>query len=245
MQNGQDPLHLKAYHNAIILHNQFLSNVHAIPVIGISPKALQQSIQFGESAPERLIDVLNRYKCFSSIETMTQSVKMGKYLFITTHNKFDAAKTWIINDFPKIWAELDHTFLDELPVSVQCPHLTTSNLKDVSTSRTVAMLNASRVPDNVTVVSKWSQPPQIGCNNHPPTTIMVNYTRTNFPALQKKSRKENAGMNSDTADQMPASLRGKTTPQATLTTPQPTPTLLPHRLEQLLQKRMDSCFSHP
>jgi uncharacterized protein (DUF952 family) len=59
MQNGQDPLHLKAYHNAIILHNQFLSNVRGIPVIGIPPKALQQSIQFGESAPERLINVLN------------------------------------------------------------------------------------------------------------------------------------------------------------------------------------------
>jgi hypothetical protein len=162
MQNGQDPLHLKAYHNAIILHNQFLSNTRAIPVIRISPKALQHSIQFGEDAPERLIDVLNRYEYFSSIESTSLSGKIGKYLFITTNEKFEAAKTWITQDLPKIWAELDHNFLDELPTLVQCPRLTTSNLKDASTSRTVAMLNTAHVPDNATIISKWSQPPKIG-----------------------------------------------------------------------------------
>jgi hypothetical protein len=51
------------------------------------------------------------------------------------------------------------------------------------------MLNASRVPDDATVVSKWSHPPQIGRNKNPPTTMMVNYTPTDFPTLQKKSRK--------------------------------------------------------
>jgi uncharacterized protein (DUF952 family) len=212
MQNGQDPLHLKAYHNAIILHNQFFSNICTIPVIGISPKTLQQQIQFGESAPERLIDVLNRYKYFSSIESTSQSEKIGKYLFITTNGKFDAAKTWIIHDLLKLWAELNHNFLDELPVSIQYPRLTTSNLKDASASRAVAMLNASRVPDNVTIVSKWSQPPKIGRNiKHPPTTMTVNYTPMDFPVLQKKLHKENTGRNSDTADQTTASLRKKST----------------------------------
>jgi hypothetical protein len=196
MKNGQDPLHLKAYHNAIILHNQFLSNTRAIPVIGISPKALQQSIQFGEDAPERLIDVLNRYEYFSSIESTSLSGKIGKYLFITTNKKFEAAKTWIIQDLPKIWAELDHNFLDELPTSVQCPRLTTSNLKDASTSRTVAMLNAARVPDNASIVSKWSQPPKIGRNKYPPTTMTVNYTPTDFPDLNKTNHQANTRQSS-------------------------------------------------
>jgi hypothetical protein len=84
-------------------------------------KALQQKIQFGESDPERLIDILNRYQYFSSIEPTPQSEKLGKYLFFTTHDKFEAAKTWISTDLPQIWAELDHNFLDELPPSVQCP----------------------------------------------------------------------------------------------------------------------------
>jgi hypothetical protein len=211
MQNGQDPLHLKAYHNAIILHNQFLSNIRAIPVIGISPKALQQSIQFGEDAPERLIDVLNRCEYFSSIEATSQSGKIGKYLSITTNEKFEAAKTWITQDLPKIWAELDHNFLDKLPTSVQCPRLTTSNLKDASTSRTVAMLNAARVPDNATVVSKWSQPPKIGRNKHPPTTMTVDYTPTDFPDLKKTNHQANTRQTSAKDDQATSPLRKKPT----------------------------------
>jgi hypothetical protein len=74
------------------------------------------------------------------------------------------------------------------------------------------MLNASRIPDNTMVASKWSQPPHIGRNKRPPTTMMVNYTPTDFPALQKKSRKEFTGKNPDTANRMTASLRGKRTP---------------------------------
>jgi hypothetical protein len=146
MRNGQAPLHLKAYHRAIVLQNQFLSNVRTLPVIGISPKALQQSISLGDSDPERLIDVLNRYKLFTSIEPTAQSEKLGKYFFITTSELFVAAKQWINTDLPLIWAELDQTFLNELPTSIQCPRLATSNLTNVTTSRTVAMLNASRVP---------------------------------------------------------------------------------------------------
>jgi hypothetical protein len=64
--------------------------------------------------------LLNRYQYFSSIDPTPQSEKLGKYLFMT-HDKFEAAKTWISNDLPQIWAELDHYFLDELPPSVQCP----------------------------------------------------------------------------------------------------------------------------
>jgi hypothetical protein len=78
---------------------------------------------------------------------MTQSEKLGKYLFRTMSAQFEAAKQWINSDLPKIWAELDHTFLDELPTTVQCPRLTTSNLKDTTTSKMVAMQNASRIPD--------------------------------------------------------------------------------------------------
>jgi hypothetical protein len=193
---------LKAYHNAIVLQNKFLSNVRSLPVIDISPKALQQKIQFDESDPERVIDILNCYQYFSSIEPTPQSEKLGKYLFITTHDKFEApAKTWISTDLPQIWAGLDHNFLDELPPLVQCPHLTTSNLKDLTTSRTVGMLNASRIPNDATVASKWSQPPQIGrTTNGPASARTVNYTPTNFPALRKKARKGKTCQNSDTTD---------------------------------------------
>jgi hypothetical protein len=142
--------------------------VTVLPVIGISPKALQQHIKAGtEAQPECLIDLLNRYKYFSCIEPTTQSKKLGKYLFITMAAQFDEAKLWITTDLPQIWATLDHTFIEELPDTVQCPRLTTSNLEDATTSRTVAMLNASRVPDEVTVASKWSQPPQLGRNRQP------------------------------------------------------------------------------
>jgi hypothetical protein len=170
---------------------------------------LQQSIQFGEDTPERLIDVLNRYEYFSSIESTSLSRKIGKYLFITTNEKFEAAKTWITQDLPKIWAELDHNFLDELPTSVQCPRLTTSNLKDASTSRTVAMLNAARVPDNATVVSKWSQPPKIGQNKHPPTTMTVNCTPTDFPDLNKINHQVDTRQSSTKDDQATAPSRKK------------------------------------
>jgi hypothetical protein len=209
MRNGYDPLHLKAYHTANVLQNQYLANVSALPVIGILPKALQQQIKLGAESPERLIDVLNRYKYFSSIKPTSQSEKLGTYFFMTTSAQFEAAKQWINSELPKIWAELDHTFLDELPTSVQCPRLTTSNLKDATTSKTVIMLNASRIPDEVTVASKWSQPPQRkGCNCNPPKAITVNYTPTDFPDLQKMPKHEKYDNQNTTT---PVSNKKKTT----------------------------------
>jgi hypothetical protein len=133
---------------------------------------------------------VHRYPYFSSIEPTQQSEKIGKYLFITTQDKFEAAKNWINTELPQIWAALDHNFLDELPDSVQCPRLTTSNLKDATTSKTVAMLNASKVPDDATIASKWSMPPQIGRNRNPPNTITVNYTPSHFPPLPKQNPRQ-------------------------------------------------------
>jgi hypothetical protein len=136
------------------------------------------------------------YRCpqpipiFSSIEPTPQSEKIGKYLFITTQDKFEAAKNWINTELPQIWVALDHNFLDELPDSVQCPCLTTSNLKDATTSKMVAMLNASKVPDDATIASKWSMPPQIGRNKNPPNTITVNYTPSHFPTLPKQNPRQ-------------------------------------------------------
>jgi hypothetical protein len=213
IRNGQDPTHLKAYHSAIVLQNQYLANVSALPVIGISPKALQQPITLGEAAPERLIDVLNRYKQFSSIEPTPQSDKLGKYIFITTAAQFDTAKAWINSDLPQIWAELDKNFLDELPTSVKCPRLTTSNLKDATTSRTVAMLNDSRIPDEVTVAAKWSKPPQIGRHRSSNTASIATYTHDEFPELEKKPSKRGKSRNqqTDTTDNLTASSKKKTT----------------------------------
>jgi hypothetical protein len=80
---------------AIVLQNQFLANVKILPVIGISPKALQQPIILGNTPSERLIGVLNRYKYFSSIEPTSQSEKLGKYIFMTTETQFEEVKKWI------------------------------------------------------------------------------------------------------------------------------------------------------
>jgi hypothetical protein len=49
MLNGKDPVHLQAYHNAIVIQNHFLSQVRVLPVIGLHPKAMTQMIQL---APE-------------------------------------------------------------------------------------------------------------------------------------------------------------------------------------------------
>jgi hypothetical protein len=62
------------------------------------------------------------------------------------------------------------------------------------------MLNASKIPDDATVASKWSQPPQMGRNTSGPASARtVNYTPTNFPAL-RKNRKEKTGQNGDTTE---------------------------------------------
>jgi hypothetical protein len=51
------------------------------------------------------------------------------------------------------------------------------------------MLNASNVPDEVTVASKWSQPPKIGRSRQFPTDTTENYSTTDFPEIQKKPRR--------------------------------------------------------
>jgi hypothetical protein len=73
------------------------------------------------------------------------------------------------------------------------------------------MLNTSRVPDNATVASKWSQPPKIGRNKHPPTAMTVNYTPTDFPDLKKTNHQGNTRQTSEKDDHSPAPLQKKTT----------------------------------
>jgi hypothetical protein len=95
MCNGNDPLHLKVYHTTIVLQNQYPASVSTLPVISISAKTMQQQIQLGAAAQERLIDILNRCKYFSSIRPTVQLEKLGKYLFTTTSAQFEAAKKLI------------------------------------------------------------------------------------------------------------------------------------------------------
>jgi hypothetical protein len=136
-------------------------------------------IQVGESPPQTVQSLLNRYSHFTSIEETTQSHELGKYLFMTTAAKFEKGKQFITNSIPQLWAKLDNTFLDELPSSVRYPRLTTSNLKDASTTRTAALLSATAIPDDITVASRWSKPPQL--NQQPPKAVIVNYTDQHFP----------------------------------------------------------------
>jgi hypothetical protein len=192
--HGDDPTNLRAYRNAIVRQNQYLAQVRVLPVIGISPKALKEMIKLGDQEPETVLSLLNRYSHFSSIEITPQSEKLGKYLFMTTADKFEKGKQFIQHSLPQIWAKLDNTFLDELPAMVKCPRLTTSNLKDASTKKTAALLSAYRVPDDETIASHWSKPPST--RRHPPPAVTVNYSQQDFPAMvstQPKQRKPKQG----------------------------------------------------
>jgi hypothetical protein len=185
--HGNDPIHQKAYRNAIILQNKYLDEVRNIPVIGISPKALKENITIGKSATQTVLSLLNQYHYFTSIEPTSKSDELGLYFFLTTNENFDKGKQFIRETLPKIWAQLDNTFLDELPTSVKCPRLTTSNLKDESTSKTALMLAKAEIPNTDTVTSKWSHAPRI---NRPPTkAVIVNYTEQDFPNLKSQSKR--------------------------------------------------------
>jgi hypothetical protein len=187
MLHGRDPDFLQAYRNAIVFQNQYLANVRMLPVIGLHPKAMKAILQLGEEEPAEVITLIRRYPYFTSIEPTNTSESLGKYYFVTTHEHYDQAKNFITETLPQIWQLLDETFLDELPDSVRCPRLTSSNLKDDSTRRTVAMLHNYQVPDESTIASKWSAPPQI---NRPPTSVSVrNYSSQDFPALPKQPHK--------------------------------------------------------
>jgi hypothetical protein len=188
--HGNNSIHQRAYRNAIILQNQYLDEVRSLPVIGISPKALQQKITTGTGPAETVLSLLNRYHYFSSIEPTTKSEELGLYFFLTTGEKFDQGMRFVTTTLPKIWAKLDNTFLDELPASVRCPRLTTSNLSDDNTTNTAKMLTNVFIPDDVTVASKWSRAPRI---NKPPTkSVVVNYDHDSFPALPPTQKHDNS-----------------------------------------------------
>jgi hypothetical protein len=57
--HGDDPTNLKAYRNAIILENQYLAEIRVLPVIGISPKAMNEMIQVGTYTPQTVRFLLN------------------------------------------------------------------------------------------------------------------------------------------------------------------------------------------
>jgi uncharacterized Zn-finger protein len=108
---------------------------------------------------------------------------------LTTNEHFERAKRFVTETLPKIWAKLDNNFLEDLPASVHCPRLTTSNLTDAATTKTAQMLAKARIPDAVTVASKWSTAPKI---NKPPTSaVVVNYSTQSFPALKSTTKKSN------------------------------------------------------
>jgi hypothetical protein len=173
MLYGKDPTHLTAYRHAIVFQNQYLSNVRVLPVIGLHPKAMKALIQLGNDEPTEVLTLIRRYPYFTSIEPTPSSESLGKYIFLTTREHFDAAKQFILLTLPKIWQQIDNNFLEELPSSVQCPRLTNSNLRDESTRKTVAMLSKSPIPDAGTIASKWSAPPQI---HKLPNSVSVNYS---------------------------------------------------------------------
>jgi hypothetical protein len=64
MLHGNDPDHLSAYRQAIILQNQFLANVRVLPVIGLHPKAMHAMIQLDDEEPTEVITLIRHYPSF-------------------------------------------------------------------------------------------------------------------------------------------------------------------------------------
>ena len=177
--HGNDSTNQRAYRNAIILQNKYLLAMRILPVIGISPKALEQEVSVFGAPSQTVENLLLQYKLFSSIEPTSKSDELGLYFFVTTSDNFDKAKEFIMETVPKIWAKLDNTFLTDLPTSVKVPRLTTSNLKDSATTRTANLLANAIESDDATIASKWSNAPKL--NRTPTTAVIVNYSDTNFP----------------------------------------------------------------
>jgi hypothetical protein len=75
--HGNDPIHQKAYRNAVILQNQYLSQVRILPAIGISPKALKEKLSVGEAPEQTVLKLLNQYHYFTSIEPTSKSDELG------------------------------------------------------------------------------------------------------------------------------------------------------------------------
>jgi hypothetical protein len=188
--HGNNPVQQQAYRNAIFLQNIYLAQVRVLPVIGLHPKAMQELIQAGESPPETVWKLINRYPQFSSIEATGKSDALGLYFFMTNEANYKNGKEFIIQMLPKIWTRLKNTFLSELPPSVRCPRLATSHLRNEATAKTAKMFSNAITSDDATLGSKWSQAPR---ENRPPTRqVTVNYTENNFPELRKKNSKKDA-----------------------------------------------------
>jgi hypothetical protein len=220
MLNGKDPVHLQACHNAIVIQNHFLSQVRVLPVIALHPKAMTQMIQLApEDAPTTMFSLLHRCLCFASVEPTASSPTIGKHIFLTTKDDFLKAKNFIVETLPQLWNLLDNTFLDKLPESVRCPRLTSLNLRDDSTKRTVALLNRTS-PEELTAVSQWKSPPTF---NKLPTTVSANYSDKNFPVLKSKNFKKSARASTKAVPMKTNNPSLSTLPPIILTTPRPQP----------------------
>ena len=90
-----------------------------LPVIGISPKVLEQEASVFGAPKQTVQNLLLLYKLFTSIEPTSKSDELGLHFFVTTSANFDKAKDFITETVPKIWAKLDNTFLSDLPSSVK------------------------------------------------------------------------------------------------------------------------------
>jgi hypothetical protein len=190
--HGSNPGNIQAFLQAIVIQNHFMASACALPVIGVSPKALTQFVKIGEAAPEQMLKVILHYPHFTSLEETYKSKELGMYMFFTTKPKLEEAKQFINKILPHLWSRLENDFLHKLPASVKLPRLTTSNLTDASTIRTDGIIAAKahrHIPADVTIVSQWSKPPNL--QKLPPKAVIVNYTDEHFPELATKSRRRN------------------------------------------------------
>jgi hypothetical protein len=147
--HGSNTGNIQAFRQAIVIQNHFTASARALPIIGVSPKALiAQLVKIGEAAPEQMLKVILRYPHFTSLEETYKSKELGMHMFITTKPKLEEAKQFINKSLPHLWSRLENDFLHKL-----------SNLTNTSTICTVEIIAAKahhHIPADVTTTFQWS-----------------------------------------------------------------------------------------
>jgi hypothetical protein len=145
---------------------------------------MKETLKIGQQPEQTVMKLLNKYQYFTSIKATIKSEALGLYFFLTTAEQCESGKKFITEQLPRIWAQLKNTFLEDLPESVKCPRLTTSNLRDESTTNTANMLAKAQPTEETTGESKWNTSPKL---NKPPTrAVIVNYSEQDFPNLSNR-----------------------------------------------------------
>jgi hypothetical protein len=75
--HGNDTINQKAHRNAIMLQNKCLAEMCVVPVVGVSPKALQETIRVGNSQPQSVINLILNTNISPALNQLPNPPKLG------------------------------------------------------------------------------------------------------------------------------------------------------------------------